>query len=151
MIVNWKDSQRIKYIPIKPMEKQKNIERSGATNIILFPGYNQVHDGDWEIVLPIIQKSIDIGMIVAIQEEVEEKEVILVKNAKPIKVELGKSKDFSALTTKEQKEILTDTNDPAALQEWLDNASKESVRLLILKRQDEIRKQVDAFESRPRK
>lgn len=151
MIVNWKDSQRIKYIPIKPMEKQKNIERSGATNIILFPGYNQVHDGDWEIILPIVQKSIDIGIIEVIQEEAEEKEIILAKDTKPIKVELGKAKDFSDLTTKEQKEILADTNDPATLQEWLDTASKESVRLLILKRQDEIRKQVDAFENRSRK
>ncbi len=138
MLVKWK-KENIKVIPINGAKARgmgfKKL--SGKSQIVLQPGWNDVHDGDWAYALTMVQPSLQDGWIEA--KGGEEKEVEINYGKAKKKIKKITPKQFKELEPEEARGLVAETNGIKTLEGWLDTDPREDVRLAIQKRLDEVK------------
>lgn len=124
-IVRWKQ-ECIKFIPILP-ELNCPIPTSGKSEVILQPGWNEVHEGDWVNARKWVKDLIEQGLI-------EEKgTVIPATDSMPEK--LAKT-SFKMLKMDEALLTIEGTANLDTLKAWLANDTRDEIRMVLNKRID---------------
>lgn len=139
MIVKWNED-RLKVVPVTSAKKEMMKEvknKSGKANIILLPGTNDVHNGDWEIAKEHLALDIKLKRI----------EVFSDVEAKKVKGKDGKEKtnikespkSLSRFDPDEASVLIKECNNMETLKYWKQKDKRDDVRSEILSRMDEIK------------
>lgn len=128
-IIQWRE-ERVKYIPVIAQQGVTE-DLSGKEAVILVPGWNQIHDGDWNNCRRFVLDLIKAKTIVEKGVIQEAKEGVLEK--------LGKQ-SFKTLKVEEALETIKGTANLDTLKTWLDTDTREEIRLTLTKRIELVQK-----------
>jgi len=130
MLVRWKN-MNLKVIP--------ELGKNGAiiSSIVLANGINEVDTQTWKKVRASVEDSIAAGDI----EEIEVKVDLLPKAKATDKDKWGiiSCAEFKELDLKTAIQMVKECGNPATLEKWKEDESRDSVRAAIMNRQDTIK------------
>jgi len=140
MIINW-TKQGLKTISIKAANKASKIKKT----VKLLPGFNEVPDDEWKEIKqnPMIQKQIELGIIVEVAEKKEVKKKVKNGKGEEIEktvVESGKAKQLKDLDAEAVVAMVEDTFDVDLLKKWKKEESRDEIRAAIANQLEKILK-----------
>ena len=141
MLLRWNE-ERVLYIPLvrvysatefaKMSDNEKQVAIAPIGAITLLPGVNEVLDSEWEIAKPHCQRLLKMKA-----NDLKNKDKIALETLS-FKVGVATLTSFFKLPQSTARKLLAETFNPRTLQYWEQFETRESVRVDLKKRMDEI-------------
>lgn len=121
-------------IPLK--NKEGKVLASRISNLVLYPGYTAIDDGIWEIIEDSAKLLVESEQLQLVTKE----EKSLDEDGNKVKKQVGVP--FNKLPVNKAEEIIKNTNNMESINKWLEIETRDSVRITLKNRLDNIKEYV---------
>jgi hypothetical protein len=136
MIIQYKPkNDHIKCVPLIATTDELKKLRLTRTQVQLLPGINEVTDDEWKVLQVHLAREIKAKVLYPVIRNVP----------KTAKVPDGKAKNLKEMPAKEAVKFVKDCVNPDTLKKWYQEETREEVRLVIVKKMEELKVEIPEF------
>jgi hypothetical protein len=136
MLIRYRPkNDHIKCVPLIPTTDELKALTLTRSQVQLLPGINEVTDSEWKVMKEHLAAEIKSGVLAPIIRDVP----------KTAKAPTGKAKNLKEMPAKEAVKLIKGCMNPDTLKKWYQEETREEVRLVIVKKMEELKVEIPEF------
>lgn len=125
-----KSGDHLKIVPLIPVGGAAREKKPTRTQVVLFPGTNEVTDDEWAVMQPHIAGELKAGILLTLERQ---------EHGKSGEGEKQPAKRLAELPVHAAEDFVRQCVNPDTLRKWYNEEARGSVRLQLIKRMEKLK------------